>query len=223
MAQNCYLYLHHTSKKVSLLTCLMYFYIIFFFLHHYPVLTLQFPTILMSHHLPTPSSNSEMLAPITTSLDDLPFFFQVSHLKSLVHRTIISFFLSFHPSDPPSSSSTSASSPIVSLLQLPMQVPAPYYFPASTGQSIETCCKQQSKQTRNGSLKQERSRKLSHRPGDKGLKEDVTSWEVGLQGARRTLRVYRGRIGKEEGSSRGTCIRFDGKGGKKTTHKKVGR
>lgn len=151
--------------------------IIFFSLHYYPVLTLQFPTTLMSHRLPTLSSNSQMLAPITTTLDHLPFFIQVPYLKFLVHHTIVSFSLSLHSSDPPSGFCIF---PKFLPACSPCKFPPLNNFPVSSGQAIETCCKQWPKQTRNRSLQQERSRKPSPRPGGKGLKEDMAGLEMGL-------------------------------------------
>lgn len=119
---------------------------IFFSLHYYPVLTLQFPTALKSHHLSTPSWNSEMLAPITTP-NHLPFFIQVSYLKLLVHHTIFSFSLSFNhlPKQFLPSSSPAKFLPLtISLI--------PPGSPAS---------KQLPNQNRNHSLQQKRSWKLS--------------------------------------------------------------
>lgn len=78
---------------------------------------------LMSHHLPTPPSNSEMLAPITKLW--IIFLFCLSTLLEIPsasnHHSVFSFL-------PPSSQ-------IVSPLLLHLQVPAPSYFPASTRQS----------------------------------------------------------------------------------------
>lgn len=71
-----YTYLQRMNSKVSLLTDLTYFMFIFFSLRYYPVFTFHFPSTLMSYHLPTPPSKSEMPASNMTASDHLSSSFK---------------------------------------------------------------------------------------------------------------------------------------------------
>lgn len=103
-------------------------------------LTLPFSTTLVSQHLPTPSPSSKTLAPIAAALDHVPFPSEhlICHSWCREHRGFLFPFLL-------------PSSQTVSPLLLPLQVPAPGYPTASTGQWNKH--------------QPEQSRKLSPRPG----------------------------------------------------------
>lgn len=71
-----YIYLQRMNSKVSLLTDLTCFMFIFFSLRYYRIFTFHFPSTLMSYHLPTPPSKSEMPASNMTASDHLSSSFK---------------------------------------------------------------------------------------------------------------------------------------------------